>query len=398
MQALNIRKLWKDYMSFAVSKRKAIIVSIINASILTLGTYFMNNQPLFTRENLDLYAFLDYCKGKDYVNDSVLLINTAYDKQIALKSIDGNVVGNTDVTDRKALVDLLQNLRGIDYRYIFLDVRFEAGEKTEYDSLLFETIRATDRIAVANHSDITLATDMLKEKAAYSDYLITLTLNNFVRFQYLREEGESMPLRAYHELYNDSIVKWGWFYTCNNGLCQNTCAVRSMLELENKWMMSGDGTEIVEPFFENLNDINNREILKVLAKKKYIVVGNLIDDKHDTFFGEIPGSVLVFNAYWSLKNGENIVKTWVEVFFFILFFCISLSLFSKQHILEKISWIRKSKSKLLHFVLTFLGYSVVLLLTTIVLYLCFSVISSIWVPALYFSIQKAYFTYKYMKV
>ena len=398
MQKLSIRKLWKDYTSFAVSKRKAIIVSIINAAILTLGTYFMNNLPLFTRENLDLYVLLDYCKGKEYVNDSVLLINIAYDKQIAQKSIDGVVVGNTDVTDRKALVELLQNLRGVDYRYIFLDVRFEASDKTEYDSLLFETIKATDKIVVANHSDITLASDMLKEKAAYSDYMITLTSNNFVRFQYLREEGESMPLRAYRELYNDSIVKYGWFYTCNNGLCQNTYAVRSMLELENKPIMSDDGTEIIEPYFENLNDINNREILEILAKNKYIVIGNLIDDKHDTFFGEIPGSVLVFNAYWALKNGENIVKPWVEVFFFILFFCISLSLFSRQHILEKISWIRKSKSKLLHFVLTFLGYSVVLILTTIVMYLCFGVISSIWVPALYFSIQKAYFTYKYMKV
>ena len=151
-------------------------------------------------------------------------------------------------------------------------------------------------------------------------------------------------------------------------------------------------------YYQNLNKINDVYNLSEMAKNKYVVVGNMIDDKHDTFFGKIPGSVVIFSAYWSLKNGENVVKLWIEVLFFMLFFCISLSLFSKEPVIEKISWVRKSKSKILHFVMTFLSYSTVIFVATIILYLCFNVISSIWVPALYFSIQKAYFTYKYLKV
>ena len=379
-------------------------MSLVNAIILTLGTYFMNNSPLFTGENLNLYAGLEYLFGhNETVNDSVLLINIAYDKQIANKKVDGIPVGNTDVTDREALIKLLRNLKEMpkdsSYRYIFLDVRFEAGDETDFDNELFEEIANTPRLVIANHKDIVLASEKLKSKAAYSDYKITLTSNNFVRYEFLREEGESMPLRVYRDLYDDSIRKHGLFYTCNRGLCKNTHVVKSVVQLYNYCGESNNGSSVMtQSYYQNLNKINDTLSLSILARNKYVVVGNMIDDRHDTFFGKIPGSVLVFSSYWSLKNGDNVVCPWVAILFFLLFYSISLSLFSRSPIIEKISWIRKSKSRMLHFIVSFLGYSTVLFVATVILYLCFNVVSSIWVPALYFSIQKAYFTYKYMKV
>ena len=400
----SIKNIWSIFSSLLVTKKKAVVVSLVNATILTFGTYFMSNCSLLTGENLDLYAGMEYLFGSnENVNDSVLLINIAYDKQIAKKSINGICVGNTDVTDRKALSKLLHDLNAMpkdsSYRYIFLDVRFEAGNETEYDSILFEKIESMPRLVIANHEDIVLASDKLKNKAAFSDYDITLTSNNFFRYKFLRAKGESIPLRVYHELYSDSIRKCGWFYFSNKGLCQNTHVVKSVLKLDNKDSESNNGSSVMsEPYYKNLNKINDLESLSVLAKNKYVVVGNMIDDKNDTFFGRIPGSVLVFSAYWTLKNGENLVSFWIEVIFYLLFFCISLSLFSRSPIIERIPWIKHSKSKLFRFFITFLGYSTVLFIATVIFYLCFEVISSIWIPAFYFSIQKAYFTYKYMKV
>ena len=399
-----IKTRWHKYSSYLIDRKKAVIVSFINAIILTLGTYFINNCAMLTGENLMVYSGIEFLFGnKEYVNDSVLLINTAYDKQIAKKKIKGVPVGNTDVTDREALIKLLRNLQKMpqdnSYRYIFLDVRFEAGDETAFDDELFETIANTPRLVFANHEDIVLASEKLRGKAAYSDYKITLTSNNFVRYEYLRDEGESMPLRAYRELYHDSINKCGWLYMCNGKLCQNTHAVRSILKLHDNNYESNNGSSVInQHYYQNLNKINNIQSLNVLAKKKYVVIGDMIDDKHDTFFGIIPGSVLVFSAYWSLKNGDNIVDIWDAVLFFLLFYFISLSLFSRSPIIEKIAWVKKSKSRLLHFIISFLGYSTVLFLATIIFYLCFNIISSIWISALYFSIQKAYFTYKYMKV
>lgn len=405
MARIKIKTLLYRCTSIVIHKWKAILVSIINAIILTLGTYFMNNSPLWTGENLDLYAGLDYVKGqlfgREYVNDSVLLINVAYDKQIAKKTIDGITVGNTDVTDRKAIVELLSNLKSMDedssYRYIFLDIIFGANEETDCDSSLFELICNTPRLVIADDKDVTLASDVLKKNAAFSDYEVTLTSTNFVRYHYLRSEGESMPLRAYREICHDSINKHGWFYTCNNGLCQNTVAVRSHLDTIGTTIITDDGqTRKITLSYYNLNKINNKSTIAELAKNKYVIVGNLIDDSHDTFYGATPGAVIVFSAFWALVNGEHHVKPWIEILLFIIFFCISLSLFSRKPIIDRIAWIRNTKSKFVRFIISFLGYSTVLLITTIVLYFCFGVILSIWVPALYFSIQKAYFTYKNM--
>lgn len=398
-----IKSIWQGFSSFIIQRKKAVIVSFVNAVLLLFATYFINNSPLFTGENLNLYTGLEYVFGaKEYVNDSVLLINIAYDKNIAVKKINDLVVGNTDVTDREALIKLLRNLREMpqdsSYRYIFLDVRFEAGDETVFDNELYEEIDSTPRLVIANHDDITLADKRLMSKAAYSDFLITLTSNNFVRYNYLRKEGESMPLRAYHELYDDSISSFCGFYTCKKGLCQNTHVVRSVLNLDDNNSESNKGTSMMgEHSYKNLNAINNYPSLSKLARNKYVVVGNMIDDKHDTFFGRIPGSVLLFSAYWSLKNGDNIVKPWIELLLFLLFFTISLSLFSKTPIIERIPWVRNTQSKMLRFLITFLGYSTVLFLATVILYLFYNVICSIWIPALYFSIQKTYFTYKYMQ-
>lgn len=401
---MHIKRIWSSFSSRLYNRKKAVVVSLVNATLLTFGTYFMNNSSFLTGENLDLYAGLEYLFGSnENVNDSVLLINTAYDKQLAKKTINGICVGNTDVTDRGALVKLLHNLKAMpkdsSYRYIFLDVRFEAGDETEYDSILFEEIDDMPNLVVANHEDIVLASNKLKDKAAFSDYDITLTSTNFFRYKFLRGKGESMPLRVYHDLYGDSIRKYGWFYFSNRGLCQNSHVVKSILKLDDEDSESNNGSSVMAtPYYQNLNKINDLQSLSVLAKNKYVVVGNMIDDKHDTFFGKIPGPVLVFSAYWSLKSGENLVSLWIEVAFFLLFFCISLSLFSRNPIIERIPLVKRSKSKLFRFFITFLGYSTVLSIATVFFYLCFKVISSIWIPALYFSIQKAYFTYKYMKV
>lgn len=399
-----IKTMWKKCSSLIINRKKAVVLSLVNAMILTLVTYFMNNSPLFTGENLNLYAGLEYLFGNNKtVNDSVLLINVAYDKQIADKKINGIPVGNTDVTDREALIKLMSNLgkmpQDSSYRYLFLDVRFEAGESTEFDDELFEIIKNMKRLVVATHEDIVLASEKIRDKAAYCDYMTTLTSTNFVRFEFLRDEGESMPLRVYRDLFTDSIRKHGWFYTCNRGLCQKTHVVKSVLDLEEKTKRTEEGeTKMKQLFYENLNRINDSSLLSDLAKKKYVIVGNMIDDTSDTYFGKIPNSVLIFSAFWALKNGENIVNLWIETLLFLLFFCISLSLFSRIPIIERIPWIRDSKSKILHFIISFLSYSTVLLVALVILFLCFNVILSIWVPALYFSIQKSFFTYKYMKV
>lgn len=399
-----IKHVWRKSSLYIIRKRKVIIVSLINAVFLVFATYFINNWSILTGENLKLYAGLEFIKDivseKASANDSVFLVNVSYDKQLANKKIDGLVVGNTDVTNRKDLIRLLQAVKKeANYRYIFLDIRFEKGEETEFDDELFEEIINTPRLVIANHEDIELADHKLEKKAAFSDYLITYTSTNFVRFKFLRPLGESMPLRAYRELYHDNIIKHGWFYICNYGLCQNTYAVKSPIEcIANEWKLLDDNSAMKNIPYYDLSRINNEENLSILTNGKYIVVGNMIDDIHDTFYGQTPGSIIVFGAFWALKNGCHVVEPWVEILLFLTFFCVSLSLFRRKSVLECLPFMGKSKSKFIHFIITFLTYSTVFMLLTVFLYMSFDYITSILGPVFYFSIQKEIITYKRMKL
>ena len=74
-------------------RSKIILVSIVNVIILMFLTYFLNNQPLFTGENLFQYSWVEYFKGFLGMNQSELkkdavFINVGYDKSSLIKMMN----------------------------------------------------------------------------------------------------------------------------------------------------------------------------------------------------------------------------------------------------------------------------------------------------------------------
>lgn len=378
-------------------KRRRLSVAFFYAVVLTAGTYLVNNLPFLTGESLPLYAGLEYVKSQftqpDTVLDSVLLIDVAYSRSIAEKEINGLHVGRTDVTDRQELTKLLQNLKKCGYRYIFLDIRFEQGEETPFDRELFGEIRSMPNLVIANHADITLADSSLAGKAAYSDYPITLTSTNFLRYRFLQRGGESMPLRAYRELGGpeSTIRKYGGIYLSDRKLCYNSLVINPLVPGYGRQAANAGGMVMM---YQNLNWINDEESLSVLARDKYVVIGNMTDDRHDTYFGKIPGSVIVFSAFWALKNGRHLVRPGQVIYFFLLYFILAFSLLGSGPVWKRIPFVRNSKSRLVRFLATLIGYSSVMTLAVSVLYFCSDTVSSILLPSLVFSIHKTYCDYK----
>ena len=120
-----------------------VIWSAVLSLILLCASYFYNNLPLFTGENLLELVCSEWTKShifgihddlQEEVKDSVLLINVSYDKQLTgvylsqqekMNDPDGtHAIGNTDITDREKLYSLLNALNGKNYKYIFLDIAF----------------------------------------------------------------------------------------------------------------------------------------------------------------------------------------------------------------------------------------------------------------------------------
>ena len=399
-----IKNCYLHMANIVKHNKRAILFSLCNAAILLVLSYFLNNQPLFTGENLDQYAWMEWGKDKLGVSDegnnkNALFVNVSYDKQLIERFDElGMSKGNTDITDRSKLLSFLRLLNKTKaYKYIILDIRFEKGYRDQsVDSALFAEIRNMDNIVIANHSDIELADSSLFAKSGISDYNATITKTNFARYQYLRDNQETIPLYAYHELTGNSIEEFGCVYYCQNKLCYNSLFVHFPItgwdeydEQQSK-VYYNLGSDILENFSE--------DDIRELTKDKYVVIGNLVEDVHDTYSGVKPGSVITYYAFLELMRGHHFVNYGMMLFLAILYFLISLSLFEAKSILRRLPFIKKSHSRLFHFLLDFVEYSLVLALTMFALYVVFGIATSIMLPSTYFAIQKSIIHYKRIRV
>ena len=398
-----IKRLYCKGAEMVKRKKIALLFSLCNVVILLVLSYFLNNQPLFTGEDLDQYAWMEWIKDKlgispDVDTNAALFVNVAYDKQFVDKYDDyGMTIGNSDVTDRSKLLAFLKILHKTGaYKYIILDIRFEKGYNVpEVDSLLFAEILSMRNIVIANHSDIELADSSLIKKAAISDYFATITKTNFARYQYNYDGVESIPLYAYHELTGNTINKHGWLYTCNSRLCYNSLFVHFPIAKWNEYdeQQSKVYYNLGSDILDNYSDSD----LKKLTEGKYVIIGNMVEDVHDTYSGLKPGSVITYYAFQELMRGRHFVNYCMIIFLAILFFLISLSLFETNPIISRLPFIRNSHSRIIHFMLDFVGYSLVLALSMIILYIIFGIATSIVLPSAYFAIQKSIIRFKQLK-
>ena len=398
-----IKRLYCKAAEMVKRKKIALLFSLCNVVILLALSYFLNNQPLFTGEDLDQYAWMEWIKDKlgispDVDANAALFVNVAYDKQFVDKYDDyGMTIGNSDVTDRSKLLAFLKILHKTGaYKYIILDIRFEKGYNVpEVDSLLFAEILNMRNIVIANHSDIELADSSLMKKAAISDYYATITKTNFARYQYNYDGVESVPLYAYHELTGNTINKHGWLYTCNSRLCYNSLFVHFPIAKWNEYdeQQSKVYYNLGSDILDNYSDSD----LKKLTEGKCVIIGNMVEDVHDTYSGLKPGSVITYYAFQELMRGRHFVNYCMMLFLAILFFLISLSLFETNPIISRLPFIRNSHSRIIHFMLDFVGYSLVLALSMIILYIIFGIATSIVLPSAYFAIQKSIIRFKQLK-
>ena len=376
------------------------MVALGNAIVLTLLTYWLNNQPLFTGEDLEKHTWIAWIKEKLGVADhsllnDVIFVNIGYDKQLVVaKDSAGMEVGNIDITDRSKLLQFFQMLSSTStYKYIFLDIRFEKRYKVPgIDDKLFALIRTMKNIVVANHSDIEIADSSLLPQTALGDFKSTIFNTSFIRYKYSYEGKPTMPLYAYRELTHKDINGHVLFYTCDGELCYNSLFLKFPVTTFDEFDENGDkqyynlGVDLLES--------SSKEDIATLVKDKYIVIGDMIEDVHDTYSGKMPGSVITYYAFQALMHGEHIVSCILLFSFALLYFIISIFLFSHYSLLELIPRVRRSESKLLHFIASLVEYTVILTIIAVLLNLFGNISVSILLPSLYFSIQKNIIRYK----
>lgn len=355
---------------------------------------------------------------------SCFFINTGFDPALADVKY-----GQVKITDREKLLRLLQELERYDnYKEVFIDIRFEEGVSTEYDSLLVDQIlrmrnvfvakhRNPERVNHSNSSDFPLIDSRLLEHAAYADYGSTLFDNSFIKYQYLQANGPSAALKLYEDTNGgDRRIRrfgCGFFslYFDKWCLCFNSSFIRLDEDMSD-WEYCVNNEKYVnlgERILEEWEDSPEyKDYFYSGFQDKIIIIGDFVFDTHDTYFNKQPGPYLTYLAYSTLRDRKHIVKPAVAIAVYILYILILLMILhftlpsskysfrlskAKQKIkdfclrlgqMKLLGWTRRFHH-LFRFLMSLIGYSALFFLVSVLFYVTIDVSLSVFIPSIVFS-------------
>lgn len=405
MTELSLKKTFKVFTKYKTELLALILAFITGISVLLIG-----NCPYPFWDRIDWLCFAENFVrntfGEAEDDNDAFFVNVGYDKQIVNRQVTTTDIGHSVITDRKVLLDFLTIAEKANYKYIFLDIRFEKGYNTEWDKALFSQIAKMNNIVVAHHFEspnennkstvfnkFEIADSILMSKIAYNDYHTTIFSSSFTRYQYLQENRISVALRMYQDINGKTINRKSGLYFNDGTLCENCPFIPLKRRIEQP---IGDGTEAdylnLGPFLMTLPE----EILVSDLDGKIIVVGDFIDDIHDTYMGMHSGPYLTYLAYKYLAKGNNNVSFTIWAFMTLVFYFIirtkltGKSIFSGlQFILNKpyMKWTARIKEwRITNLIVNLFTYTILLTIACTIVYLISGYAFNVGFPALIISL------------
>lgn len=382
-------------------KQKKVIWSVVIAIGFLLFSYCITNLEFpVSGEKALLYRFelvRNYLIPRENtVNDSTLLIDVSFDKT-PVKATDeyGMPIGDIQITDRKKLLELLQELKKKDdYKYILLDVFFGQKGETPQDSALFATICSMPRIIIPCHSDEALADPSLKEKAGLADYTSTYKVSGFAKYPYMSNEGISLPLKMFEDMTGRTISKHCIFYTDGWRLVRKSIVLTFDVYANSSYNEEGEkvwyylGADI-------LGNKDERGLLYEipdLTKDKYIAIGAFQgDDSHSTYIGSVCGTLINLNAYFSLLHNHHVVSISLVIIMFFAFFVLAYLTLTRQDLrgltdsmTQKHSYRWRTRMMTLSALCSWIGYSLFLTILCIMTYVFLGEVYEIFITSTMF--------------
>jgi hypothetical protein len=384
---------WNTIKTWIRQHRSLVFLSVLTSTIIIIFTYVMGNSgyPL-PGETGALKQITDYKKflGMQIGNvpDSILFINVCYDKALVPYEENEVPVGNTIITDREKLLQFLTKAKEANnYRYIFMDVFFEEGMETEYDSALFNTIISMDRIVIPKHKGVNMCDSILYQKASNADYATTWQALTFSRYQYIHDEDESVALKIYQDRFGSDIKKhWGGlWYTDNGRLCQNSATLLLPIRIMGSLLDEEGQVRERNYIYLSADLLDLDEVMPVSEQidDKLIVIGDFKSDVHSTFLGMQPGSSILFNGYIALSQGAHLVNWLYMGILFVIYIIIGLFYLSGH------SFSSMCANPWLSIVLSFLSTATVFLIIALIAS-WYDIAFNMWVPTTVYSLYDTF--------
>lgn len=374
--------------------------ALMLAFVVSMGCYFINNCPYPFWDELDMFSIEEHLirtmlPDDEEKSDDAFFINVGYDQQVVDYDINGWNTGHVSITDRKTLLDLLTIADSLDadkrYQMIFLDIRFEPGYHTEWDSALFRRIIHMPNVYFAHHADVGIVADSLLVKAVRSDYFTTLLNSSFTRYQFIQDGQASAALCIDSIVNHKTIREFGPFYLTDGYLCQNS----PVIPVQHSFATDSNDGRLQDSYDLGPFLLQNPEMLQRMMQGRIVIVGDYINDIHPTYRGDMPGSYLIYTAFRFLSDGRHKVSWWFSLFqllFFTFLFrwslqgrdltdLIQLDRLVESRLAQRLHIHRILGSQIVRFALSFLSFDVLLTASGFVLYIMFGIIFNTALPA-----------------
>lgn len=314
--------------------KKRLLISLALALLLVVADYITANFTFPILNSADDYhitAFLSSLwakRDRDNSFDSIFCVNMAMEKELVDIADDfGDPMGNAAVTRRDMLDTVVNLAREASAANILMDIRFSEGLKSPGDSALFADIMKTDGLVVSRHreSDFGETPAAIMPKTAMSDYR-GLAGSGFSRYEYLQDDQPSVAAAIWRYVSGHEITRNGILYFDNGRLCYNCPFISFPTSAATGVSDNGD---ILFPYLRTqLLGAYTPDELKEMMKGKTVVIGDFDNDVHDTYVGSVPGPLLGYFAYRTLKRGDHLVKVFPQILLLTIYWMMIFSVLS----------------------------------------------------------------------
>lgn len=276
-----------------------------------------------------LSKYIYYNKDSS-IYKKLLFIDVAYDQQLIRKDregIEGDSIGNINITDRKKLLDFLTIAKSLNnYDLIMLDINFTKESWRSCDFALGNLIKSMRNIYIPKHRDTRLPLEFEgeKTKAYFSDFGSTLINSEFSKYEFIQKKQKSMPLAMTGYQVENSLL----FPHINKKLSYNDIMIPMYI---NNASLNRYSNELNWHNYLGADILScPKSIISELINKKIVIIGNLSEDvsndMHETYVDNLPGAIINTNAYIALKKGLNIISWQIVLLWFCVYFAYALFL------------------------------------------------------------------------
>ena len=412
-----------------LNQRKPILISMWFSAILIFIGYFVNNSSLFTGEaasKMFLFEKLSQCLNKNNIDSAatdIVYFNVAYDKCLTPVYVNGDSVGQAQITDRQKINAFLNLLKQCNnYKFIILDVFFDSIDNNRFlnDSLPKTLASFDNKIIVADRDAATFAYPQLKHLTSKAKYNVTKISKSFSRYKYMYSDETTIPLHLYKSLNPSSEYKriglLDWMnispfvqdifslYFLDGQLIQNSLFLHfdEHSIIKSQKVQAEDETILDIYDYYNIgefvgdNMVNANLLLSDYVKDKIVVIGDLsgTSDSHGTYMDIKCGSEILVKAYHSINNNLLSISFLYLLFWFIIFTFVCLLIISNKPLIQRFKITDYISNKLICFLISLLSYSTLISTAMLCDYFIFERTYSLAIPIIFFSILKLYIQYK----